>query len=40
MFNINGLNVVDVIIIMIIVLGGIIGLKEGVIKKLTSSNVK
>lgn len=36
MFEIQGLNVVDVIIILIILLGGVLGLKEGVIKKLTS----
>lgn len=36
MFEIYGLNVVDVIIILIILLGGFLGLKDGVIKKLTS----
>lgn len=36
MFEIYGLNVVDVIIILMILLGGVLGLKDGVIKKLTS----
>lgn len=36
MFEIYGLNVVDVIIILVILLGGVLGLKDGVIKKLTS----
>ena len=30
------LNIVDVIIILIILLGGLVGFKEGAIKKLTS----
>ena len=30
------LNIVDAIIILIILLGGVIGFKEGIIKKLTS----
>ena len=37
MFEIYGLNVVDVIIILLILLGGILGLKDGVIKKITST---
>ena len=36
MFEIYGLNVVDAIIILMILLGGALGLKDGVIKKLTS----
>ncbi len=34
--TINGLNLVDIIILLLILLGGIVGFKEGVIKKLTS----
>ena len=36
MFNINGYNVVDVIIMLMILLGGVLGLKDGVIKKIVS----
>jgi len=34
MFNIEGYNVVDIIIMLMILVGGLIGLKDGVIKKL------
>ena len=36
MFNIDGYNVVDVIIMLMLLLGGALGLKDGVIKKLAS----
>ena len=36
MFDIEGYNVVDVIIMLTILLGGILGLKDGIIKKLVS----
>ena len=36
MFDINGYNVVDVIIMLTIFLGGVLGLKDGVIKRLVS----
>lgn len=36
MFSISELNIVDIIILLVLILGGVLGLKDGVIKKLVS----